>query len=174
MRDFGEHEDRENEIELLHAALAFGNSDPDRMVLVEDPKHGSSEQEDQKQRENHDRAQGERFAAIGHGFAGEDSLDNELFGAVGGHDHDSTADHSHPDVEGRTERKFRVEPVKFAGRPRFAKDAADSTVEQRGNVTNGENASDQKQAELDRIGPNDGLDAANVGVNQRQGDEEKD
>src|SRR3954470_1798737 len=134
MRYFREHEDGEDEVVLLHATAAFRKRNADWMMLIKDPKHGSSEQEDQKQRENHDCAESEGFAAISDVFAGEYSLDDKLFRAMRRHDHDGAADYAHPNVERRTEREFGIEPMKFAGGTSFGEDTADAPIQQRGNV----------------------------------------
>ena len=45
---------------------------------------------------------------------------------------------------------------------------AGSAVDERGDVAQGEHAAEQEQAELDGIRPDHGLDAADVGVEQRE------
>ena len=52
------------------------------MALVKDPEHGSDQQEDQKQREDHHCAQNKRLPAIGNGLARKHALDDQLFRAL--------------------------------------------------------------------------------------------
>ena len=82
MRHFGEHKNWKNEIVLLHSALTFGKRNLHWMMLVKDPQHRAGQQENQKKRKNYNCTQGQRFAAIGHVFAGEHALDDELLRAV--------------------------------------------------------------------------------------------
>ena len=165
------------------AGPGFGQRDLEGMALVEHPEHRAHQQEDQEEREDDHGAQGQRFAAIGDGLAGQHPLHDQLLGAVGGQHQHRAADDAHPDVEGRAEQELRqgdagrggdVQPVEFAGGGGFGEHRAHPAVHERGDVAEGEDAAEQEQAELDGVGPDHGFDAADVGVEQREDHEEED
>jgi hypothetical protein len=56
--------------------------------------------------------------------------------------------------------------VELAGGSGFREHRTQAAVHQRGDVAEGEHATQQEQAELDGVGPDDSLDAADVGVEQ--------
>jgi hypothetical protein len=85
--------------------------------------------------------------------------------------HHSAADHAHPDVERSGKGEGRVEPREFAGRRRLIDRRRPTAVHQRGNVEQREKSAGEEEAELHRVRPNDRLHATDVGIDQRQPDE---
>ena len=144
------------------------------MVLIEDPQHRPRQQKGQKQRKDYHRAQDQGLAAIGDVFTRKDSLDDELFGAMRREHHHSATNDSHPDIERFSKRKIWIEPVELAGLTRLREDRREAAINECRDVADGKNAAGKKQRELEGVRPNDGLNAADVGVDQRQRDEEHD
>src|SRR5262245_52420786 len=94
----GDHEDWVNEVVGFDAGAGFGKRDREFEMLIVDPQHYADGKEDEEEREDERGAEDEGAAAVADVFAGEDALDDELFGAVRGHNHDGAADDAHPDV----------------------------------------------------------------------------
>src|SRR5437899_1932842 len=63
--------------------------------------------------------------------------------------------------------------MQLAGFARLCQHGADSAINQSGDITQGEDASEQKKTKLDRISPNDGFDSANISVKQGQKDKKQ-
>ena len=185
MRDFGHHEDGEDEVVGgdARAGTGFGQRDLEGMALVKHPEHRTHQQEDEEEGKDHHGTQGQRFAAFGHVLAGQHSLHDQLLGPVRGEHQHRAADDAHPDVKGRAEQELRhgdagrrggVQPVEFARGDGFGKHRAHSAIHDRGDVPEGEDTSEQEQTELDGVRPDHRLDAADVGVEQREQHEEQD
>src|SRR5258706_441827 len=78
MRHLGHHENGKHEIVRFNSRPGFGlrQRNLERMPLIKNPEHHSHEQENQEERKDDHRAQGQSFAAIGYGFTSKDALDN--------------------------------------------------------------------------------------------------
>ena len=94
---------------------------------------------------------------------------------MGGQHEDGAADNAHPDVKWGAEEEFRegdagwrgdIEPVEFAGGGGLGEYGANPAVHERGDVAEGKNSPEQEQAELDRVCPDDSLDAPDAGVEE--------
>ena len=133
---------------------------------IEDPEQHAHEEKNEEEGEDEDGTEGEGLAAIGDVAAGEDALDDELFGAVGGEDHYGAADDAHPDVEGRGEREVGVEPGEFAGLAGDLQRGRPTAIDEARDIEESEDATEEEEAELHGVSPNDGFDAADVGVEQ--------
>ena len=182
MRYFGHHEDREDIIDIRHARLRFWQRNLHRVALVKDPQHRPDQEENQKERKDDHRAQRQRLAAIGHRLAGQYPLHNQLLGAVRRHYHDSSSNHTHPNIERRREQKLRdrnsrrrnhVQPVEFTGFGCFSEYFAGPALHQLRDVAQCENSAQEKQTELRCIRPNDGFDASDIRIKQRQNNEQQ-